>query len=209
MERTGDAPLCDSSLVELEAWIEAAHGGDTQALGRALSSCRDYLMLIASDRLRPELRAKGSASDLVQETFLRAQRRIGGFRGRTSSEWRNWLRKILLRNLSKHRRRFGTTAKRRVERETAMPEPSRLQGVATYDTASGTLARREREAALVEAVDRLPEQYRQVVVWHHREQLSFVEIGRRCEISAEAGRKLWKRALARLRKELGPAYDSR
>ncbi len=47
-----------------------------------------------------------------------------------------------------------------------------------------------------------------MVVWHHREQISFEEIGRRFLISAEAARKLWTRALGRLRKELGPAHDS-
>jgi DNA-directed RNA polymerase specialized sigma24 family protein len=48
-----------------------------------------------------------------------------------------------------------------------------------------------------------------VVVWHHLEQLPFEEIGQRCQISAEAARKLWTRALGRLRKELGPSYDRR
>jgi RNA polymerase sigma factor (sigma-70 family) len=70
-------------------------------------------------------------------------------------------------------------------------------------TPSRELARREREAALLAALERLPGPYRDVVIWHHREQLAFEEIGRRRGISAEAARKLWARALARLRQELG------
>ena len=40
-------------------------------------------------------------------------------------------------------------------------------------------------------------------------RVSFEDIGLRCGISAEAARKLWTRALGRLRKELGPTHDSR
>ena len=67
-ERTHDVALCASAIDELEAWIEAARHGDRDALGRALSSVRDYLLLVANERLEPALKAKGNASDLVQET---------------------------------------------------------------------------------------------------------------------------------------------
>ena len=66
MDRTHDVAACDSSLIELEAWIESARLGDREALGRALSSVRDYLLLVANEGLEPELKAKGNASDLVQ-----------------------------------------------------------------------------------------------------------------------------------------------
>jgi RNA polymerase sigma-70 factor, ECF subfamily len=204
-----EVSACDSIPVELELWIESARRGDKQALGRALSFCRDYLLLVANDGLKPELRSKGNASDLVQETFLRAQRGIEGFRGRTASEWRHWLRRILKRNLAEEGRRFAATAKREVRREVAIPEGIRVDLARTSETPSSDLARREREAALVSALDRLPAHYRDVVIWHHRDQLTFDEIGRSLGISDEAVRKVWTRALGRLREELGPIHDSR
>jgi len=170
---------------------------------------RDYLLLVANEGLDTSLRAKGNASDLVQETFLRAHRGVEGFRGRTASEWRLWLRSILIRNLARERRRFGATAKRLVQREATIPDARLFECVWNDETPSRNLARREREAALLEGLERLPDHYHAVVVWHHREQRSFEEIGRRLGISAEAARKLWTRALGRLRKELGPAHDSR
>ncbi len=121
MDGIQDISACDSIPIELELWIEAARHGDREALGQALSFCRDYLLLVANDGLKPELRAKGNASDMVQETFLRAQRGIEGFRGRTASEWRHWLRSILMRNLAEEGRRFGATAKRQVQREVTIP----------------------------------------------------------------------------------------
>jgi RNA polymerase sigma-70 factor, ECF subfamily len=204
-----DVSACDSIPFELELWIEAARRGDKQALGQALSFCRDYLLLVANDRLESELRAKGNASDMVQETFLRAQRGIDGFRGRTANEWRLWLRSILVRNLAEEGRRFRATAKRQIDREVALPHGTRFDCARTSESPSSHLARREREAVLLAALERLPAHYRDVVIWHHREQLSFDEIGQRLGNSAEAARKLWTRALGRLRKELGPIDDSR
>ena len=208
MERAGEARSGDSSLIELESWIQAARQGDREALGQALSSVRDYLLLVANEELDPALHGKGNASDLVQETFLRAQRGVEAFRGRTVSEWRHWLRSILIRNLAQERRRFRSTAKRRIQLEVSIGDKVWLEAARDTENPSLNLRSREREAALYEGLNRLPEHYRQVVVWHHREQISFEEIGRRFLISAEAARKLWTRALGRLRKELGPAHDS-
>jgi RNA polymerase sigma-70 factor, ECF subfamily len=209
MERAHAVGSSDPSIMDLESWILAARHGDREALGLALSSARDYLLLIANEELEPALQSKGNASDLVQETFLRAQGGVEAFRGRTASEWRHWLRSILVRNLAQERRRFRSTAKRQVRLEVTVADERRLEAAWNNETPSHDLDRREREAELYEGLQRLPDHYRQVVVWHHREQLSFEEIGQRCQISAEAARKLWTRALGRLRKELGPTNDSR
>ncbi len=209
MERTHDVLSCDSSLIELETWIEAARHGDREALGRALSSVRDYLLLVANEGLEPALKGKGTASDLVQETFLLANRGVKSFRGSTASEWRQWLKKILIHNMAQERRRFAATAKRQVQREVTILDEMQLENVGYIETPSRDLAVRELEVALIEGLERLPDHYREVVIWHHRDQLSFEEIGRRCGINAEAARKRWTRALVRLRKEIGPAHDSR
>jgi RNA polymerase sigma-70 factor, ECF subfamily len=206
MHRQGimDAGSCDPPRLELETWIEAARRGDREALGHAMLSLRDYLLLVANDELDPALGVKGGASDLVQDTFVLAQRGFGEFRGRSSAEWRKWLRTILLRQLGHHRRRHCLTAKRQQAREVPIHLET-TRGPASRDqTPSRDLARREREAALFGAMERLPEHYREIVIWHHRDREPFEEIGRRRGISADAARKLWARALGRLRLELGP-----
>ena len=53
--------------------LAAARTGSSEALGQALQACRGYLLLLAERELDPDLRAKGGASDVVQETFLEAQ----------------------------------------------------------------------------------------------------------------------------------------
>jgi RNA polymerase sigma-70 factor (ECF subfamily) len=164
-------------------------------------------LLVAAEESDPALQAKGGASDLVQETFFRAHRGFATFRGRSAAEWRSWLRSILVRQLSSQRRRFAVAAKRRSGREVELSSGIQPPAAAEVETPSAQFLRAERQAAVLAAVARLPEQYRDVVVWHHRELLPFEEIGRRRGISAEAARKLWSRALRCLREELGPVYD--
>ena len=162
---------------------------------------REYLLLVANAELDAELKAKGGASDLVQETFLLAQRDVKGFRGQSAAEWRNWLRMILQHQLANHRRQFKT-AKRRVGREVAFDDMVRSDCSRLVASPSHDLDRREREAGLLAALERLPDHYREVVIWHHKERLPFEEVGKRHGITAEAARKRWTRALARLRIEL-------
>ena len=46
-------------------------------MGDLLEGCRQYLLLVANEELDSELTAKSGASDMVQETFLRAQHNFG------------------------------------------------------------------------------------------------------------------------------------
>src|SRR5262245_40328741 len=59
---------------EFVARLAMARAGEGEALGRVLDSCRGYLLMIARQELDAGLQAKGGASDLVQETFVDAQR---------------------------------------------------------------------------------------------------------------------------------------
>src|SRR5271163_4244438 len=97
--------------------LREARAGDPQVLGRALESCREYLLLIAARGLDADLIAKGGASDLVQDTLLGAYRDFGAFYGCTRDELLVWLRKILQNNLAVHRRRYRGTRKRQVSLE--------------------------------------------------------------------------------------------
>ncbi len=65
----------------LDALIAAAQGGSSEALGTLLEQCRDYLLLVAGRELGRDLQGKIGASDLVQETFVRAQEVFGSFHG--------------------------------------------------------------------------------------------------------------------------------
>lgn len=193
----------DMGRDDLESWIQSARMGDPEALGEALQSLREYLLLMARQGLSPELAAKDGASDLVQETFYRAHRKFGDYRGRSAEEWRGWLRSILVNYLVEHRRRYHGTASRHLRDEVSL-DALDWPIESGDESPSRALVRHEREQSVIAALARLPEDYRNVILARHREKLTFDQIGRRRGISAEAARKLCERAIGRLRQELGP-----
>ncbi len=190
-------------------WLPAARAGSREALGRVLSAARRYLHTIARQELDPDLRAKNSPSDLVQETFVEAQRDFGQFQGDTEAELLAWLRQLLLHRVGKLRRRYRDTHKRRLGREVALGGDSSSGGLAGGLAAdvlspSGQAMEHEQDQALQAALGRLPDDYRRVITLRYQEQLPFEEIGRLLERSPDAARKLWARAVERLQEELDP-----
>ena len=97
--------------------IAAARQGSVDALGELLESYRNYLLLIANAEVDGELRPKFGASDLVQETFVRAQQGFAAFAGTTEGELQAWLRQILLNHCRNLRQTYRDTQKRDVGRE--------------------------------------------------------------------------------------------
>jgi RNA polymerase sigma-70 factor (ECF subfamily) len=184
-------------------WLPEARAGSREALGQALEACRRYLLLIADRELDPALRAKGGASDLVQQTFLEAQRDFGRFQGDSEEELLAWLRQLLRHNLADFTRSYRGTDKRLVGREVSLepdtPSGERGGGLAAdTPSPSGRAMAHEQEEALQRALAQLPEDYRRVLVLRHQEGHSFEEIGRQLNRSPEAARKLWSRAVERL-----------
>ena len=58
---------------------------------------------------------------------------------------------------------------------------------------------------LADALGQLPDDYREVLILRHLEGLSFPEVARRMGRTVDSVKKLWARALARLRQLLGGA----
>jgi RNA polymerase sigma-70 factor (ECF subfamily) len=194
------------SKPDAAAWLPAARAGSSEALGEALEACRNYLLMIAQQELDQDLQAKGGASDLVQQTFLEAQRDFVRFDGTTHESLLAWMRRLLLNNLANFRRDYRRE-KRLVTREVAMPrcDDSSVREDALSagtPTPSGAAMRDEQTQALERAVERLPDDYRRVIQLRYREERSFDEIGELMQRSPNAVRKLWSRAVERLHQEL-------
>jgi RNA polymerase sigma-70 factor (ECF subfamily) len=191
----------------LRTALPAARAGSRDALGQTLNQCRDYLLEVARRALGPGLRAKGGASDLVQDTFLEAQRRFGQFDGDSNGQLRAWLRSLLLHKAGKLGRRYHGTHKRQLSREIPLGSagastvhPSQV--ASRGPTPSVIISSEEQQIRLLQAIDRLPEDYRTVMTLRYQEALPFDEIGRRLGRSADAARMLWARAVDRLKQEM-------
>jgi RNA polymerase sigma-70 factor (ECF subfamily) len=188
------------------ARLAAARAGSNEALGQSLEQFRRYLLEVARHAVGPALKSKGGASDLVQDTFLEAQRLFSRFDGASEAQLRAWLRCLLLHKAAKLGRRYGATAKRQLSREVPMgggDRAVRLSQIAgAAPTPSMAAVSAEQAQRLRAAIDQLPADYRLVITLRYSDGLAFDEVGRRTGRSADAARMLWARAVERLKHEL-------
>jgi RNA polymerase sigma-70 factor (ECF subfamily) len=180
------------------------------ALGQLLERYRNYLLLLARLHIGRRLQGKVDAADLVQETFLEAHRAFPQFRGTSEGELVSWLRKILAGNLAGLLRRYLGTQRRDVRLECdlalELDHSSRVLDsglVAPLSSPSHQASRREQAVLLADALGKLPDAYREVIILRHLEGLSFPEVAGRMQRTVHSVKNLWVRALGQLRRSLG------
>jgi RNA polymerase sigma-70 factor (ECF subfamily) len=181
---------------------------DAEPEGLALERFRDYLRLLARLRLPAQLRGKLDPSDVVQQTLLEAHKDREHFRGQTPAERAAWLRQILARNLANAVRDLGRD-KRDVKRERSLEaavqeSASRLEAwlAAEQSSPSAQAERNEEAVRLAQALAKLPEAQREVVVLRHCQGWSLAEISRHVGRSPSAVAGLLHRGLQQLRARL-------
>jgi RNA polymerase sigma-70 factor (ECF subfamily) len=194
----------------LEELLIRAKAGDRDALGSAVELYRGYLMLLARTQIGRRLQGKADPADLVQEAFLEVHQHIHRFRVSTESEFLAWLRTILAAVISNHVRRYLGTRQRDARLEQALAveldDTSGLMQrelVATCSTPSRNAAKREALVILANALEQLPEDYRQVIMLRHLEGLPFADVAARMGKTVPSVQNLWVRALSRLKQSVG------
>lgn len=199
-----NAPSHDRS-----ALLTRANEGNEESLGQLLESYRNYLYLVARTQINLHLAVRVNPSDLVQETFLQAYRQFGQFQGGTEAELLSWLRRILVRSIVGAFQKHLNAKKRDVRRERpmdqvirAIDQSSRMVEaalVAQGSTPSHQAQRRELAALVADRLAELPARNREVIILRNLEGRSFDEIAERIGGTADGARKLWARAINRLR----------
>ena len=171
---------------------------DRPDLAALFEALRPYLLHIAEQEIDPDLRPKGTPSDVVQDTFLIAHRDRGQFHGHSPEELRAWLRAILRCQVARLRRRFrGAT--HAVRREVPADRlPKGFEPPAALTPPPEELQRREEAERVAGLVGRLPEPQRCIVEGRVGDE-TFAVIGRRLGMSADAVRMAWNRIRKRLR----------
>ena len=185
--------------------LEQVRQGDRQALDRLLTRHRPGLVAFVEARLDPRLRARLDPSDVVQESLLEVVQRMSDFLDRRPMPFHLWVRKTVYERLL-NARRDHRAAKRSVNREVALPDPSSLLLAKPLlpggPSPSQQLAARELADRVSRAVAGLAEADREVLLMRHAEELSYEEIACLLDLEASAARKRYGRALLRLRKVL-------
>jgi RNA polymerase sigma factor (sigma-70 family) len=143
-------------------------------------------------------RNDADADDVVQEAFLRALKYFGGFRGEGASKSRAWLLAIVRNMAHTWQRRHHTDASTMEFDETVHSE-------AIADEHPGSvLSRRDLHETLADVLDRLPPDFREVIVLREIEGLSYKEISE--VVNVPAGTVMSR--LARARKRLQEALSA-
>ena len=170
---------------------------------------RPWLRLLARSHVDTQLRGKCDPSDIVQQTMIEVLRADASFRGTTEPERLSWLRKILAGVACREFRRYGQTQKRDLNRERSIEQSLAKTSVALGailvdqgGTPSRIVAQREQEVIVAEAIEALPDDYRNVILLRNLESLSHEEVAGRMGRTTSAVRMLWLRALKQLRREV-------
>ncbi len=204
--------MTSSSTTNAELLLSQALAGSQDCFGRLLHVYRNYLKLLVMSQLERKLQARVSPSDVVQETFLEANRDFAKFRGSSSSEFSAWLRRILVNNLHRVVEQHVLTKKRDVRREISLEalassleqSTARLESILPDPgtSPSSIVQQFELEVVLADKLTELPADYRTVIVLRHIEALPFEQVAQRMERSAGATRMLWLRAIQSLREKM-------
>ena len=188
--------------------IQVARDAEPGAIDRLLDAYRNYLRMLARLWLDRSLRQKLDASDLVQDTLLKAHQKFQQFRGASEAELVVWLRKILARNVVDVVRRYGAAA-RQVDREQSLDQmiDESIHAVGNLLVASGSspsqaAQRRELGVVLADALATLSADHRDVIVLRNLEELEWDAVAEKMGRSKDAVRMLWVRALKEFRPRL-------
>ena len=184
--------LSDSKL------LQRFKQGDRQAIGLLLDRLRPYIRVILRTVQGDRSLAIADESDLIQDVFLQAVRSAESFQGNSFGELIRWLRMMAVRTSQK-----ALVAP--VERR-----PSPLGVNIEIDIADDALRspeavilQQENSAQMAAALNRLPEEMRDVLLFRLADGLSHAEIAERMGRSAGAVRMLFLRAIERLREVYG------
>lgn len=189
-----------------------ARNGSSQALGELLETSRNYLLLVANLALKGKIRGKVGPSDIVQETFIEAQRAFERFEGKSQEELQRWLYRILEHRIGNTFKRFLKANRRDITRE--VDWSGLFLTLAEHDLPGndpktpGTLLSLQEDAGQLElASAKLPPDHQQVIHLRVDERLSFEEIGSRMQRSTDAARKLFARAVLKLQALVNDDHD--
>lgn len=173
--------------------LERAVAGETEALD-------DVLRVIAPHVERQLLRYPVSDEDrrdLLQATLMQVVRRLGSFRAESS--FSTWLFRVTANEalmLMRSRRRQRARIVDGLDWEELATLPA--MNDSHFDGNLGTAAR-QRDAHVRDALQELPNDYRDVVIAHYHMDLGLQEIADRLAITESAVRSRLHRARSRLR----------
>ncbi|MGB7345168.1 MAG: sigma-70 family RNA polymerase sigma factor [Pirellulaceae bacterium] len=189
------------------AEILKMRSGDQDALAEVFSHYRQRLRQIVRFRLDHRLANRISDSDVLQESFIAAAKRLDHFATQDEMPPFLWLRLITQQQLVDLHRQHLQAEMRDVRKEVSLPghSPSphtslaiAAQLVGKMTAVSELVARAERIEKLESVLNQMDPIDREVIALRHFEELSNIETSRVLNIETSAASKRYLRAMKRL-----------
>ncbi len=196
-----------SNTPETQELLEQARQGDAGAVERLLTAHREPLRRMIGLRLDPALAARVDASDIVQDVLLEAHRRLQDYLLKPAMPFHLWLRHIARDHIIDAHRHERLAQRRSIDREQSLqaghrPDESSFDwAVPLFDqelTPASAAMRQEMERKVQEAIARLDEADRDIILMRYVEQLSNQDVAQALGLSEAAASMRCLRAVRRL-----------
>jgi len=196
--------------------LDDAKTGDASAVDRLLGEFREPLRRVINLRLDPVLARRVDASDIVQDVLVEANQRLTEYLKNPVMPFHLWLRHLAQDRIIDTHRRHRQAQRRSIDKEQPIQRPawadeSSVQLVAQLVDAEQTPAsaaiHQELQRRLNDALARLDEDDREVILMRHHEQLSNQDVAAALELTEAAASMRYLRALRKLRAVLVPDSD--
>ncbi len=190
----------------------AAEGSDS-AVRKLFQVHRPRLCQMVKLRMDRRLVGRLDASDIVQESLATAYRRLPDYLTERPMEFYPWIRSITWNCLVDAYRRHIAAERRSVKREVAPnirlndQSASHLMDRLIDQDEMIRVTRREMRARLLDALDRISADFKEVLVLRFLEQLTVRETAQTLHISESAVRTRQVRAIQSLRDILNPTGE--
>lgn len=201
---------------EVRPLLDRLQAGDQQALGDLFSLYRDRLGRMIAFRLDARLRGRVATSDVLQEAYIDALKRLPHYQADPGMPFLIWLRWVTMQRLVEvHRQHLGAQM-RDAGREVSLDSPQNplaassamiAQFVGDLTSPSQAAQRTEALAQLERALEGLDPTDREVLALRHFEELSNQETAAVLGIQPAAASKRYVRALERLKDALEQLPD--
>ena len=172
-----------------------------ERLRPALQTKAEQLMAHASG-----LRGKYEASDLVQDTVIRAYASFDQFRGGTDDERLAWLHGIMKHRLGDVRRWYDADKRAIIREQTHLTERGManiMNNIPDDDpTPSSQARRRETDEEIKQALARMQLPDRDVLLWKAQDNWTFDEIAQALSCTVRQARYIHQRAVEELQRLL-------
>ena len=185
---------------DLERLVREARAGDAAALEQLVEACLPHLRAAVRLRMGPALRARESASDVVQSICREVLSNLDRYEPRDGAGFRRWLHRLALNKIV-DKQRYWRADRRDPGKEVPLDgvrSRALLEAYAAAATPSRAAVELEDLRHIEEAFDRLPERQRDVILLTRVVGLSHREVADELGVTEEASRALLRRALVRL-----------